>query len=73
MSRILVEYNPKLSEDSIEQIINNVTPSMTSNDETSNQYEITQVLKILEFYDIEEEDINLVKELIEGGVSFIEF
>ena len=72
MNIIKVAYMPELSNTSIEQIQSNVTPSMISNDESTCQYEISQVLEILKHYDSNEFDIALIEELVDLGISFIE-
>lgn len=72
MNVIKVAYMPELSSESIEQIQSNVTPSMISNDESSAQYEISQVLETLKYYDSNEFDIALIEELIDLDISFIE-
>ena len=80
MSRIIVEYNPRLSLRVEKVIRNEVTPSMVSNDEMSCQYDIGMV-KIsldevfqqgIEDMDIED-DLKLINQLIEEGVHFLEF
>jgi hypothetical protein len=80
MSRIIVEYNPVLSERVQKIIRNEVTPSMVSNDELSYQYDISIVDQCLTavfdqgMEDIEiEDDLNLISQLIEEGVHFLEF
>jgi hypothetical protein len=80
MSRIIVEYNPPLSM-TIQKIIRNeVSASMISNDETSCQYDITMVSECLnevfeqgkEDTDIDK-DLQLINNLIDEGVHYIEF
>jgi len=71
MSRIVVEYNPALSVSAQKLIRLNVTPSMVSNDETSCQYEISQVAEILEQF--ENDDLKLVDNLMNEGVHYLEF
>lgn len=80
MSRIIVEYNPPLSERVQKIIRNEVTPSMVSNDETSCQYDISIVDQSLSevfdqgMEDMEiEDDLRLISELIEEGVHYLEF
>lgn len=79
MGRIIVEYNPALSERVQRIIRNEVTPSTVSNDETSCQYDISIVDQCLSevfdqgMEDIEiEDDLNLISQLIEEGVHYIE-
>lgn len=45
MSRILIEYLPPISEKGMEIIQENISPSMTSSDGESNQYDLDIVLK----------------------------
>lgn len=72
MSRILIEYDPKLSAIGQKIIEENVTPSMTSNDGSSNHYAIDIVAETLK-------SNNLIGDLTEidilrgEGVSYIEF
>ncbi len=71
MSRIIVEYNPPLSERVQKIIRNEITPSMISNDESSGQYEIDFVREKLVDNELED-DIKIIDELIEQGVHYIE-
>lgn len=75
MSRIIVEYNPAISEETQTLIRNEVTPSMISNDETSCQYEISIVADVVERQGemTNTKDLFLINDLINDGVSFIEF
>ena len=80
MGRIIVEYNPPLSEVVQKIIRKEVTPSMVSNDETSFQYDISIVdQRLSEVFDqgLEEvdveNDLRLISELIEEGVHYLEF
>ena len=72
MSRIIIEYNPKLTKRAEKLIRNNVTESMRSNDESSAQYDIDMVADLLEEYD-EYKDFELINKIREEGVHFIEF
>ncbi len=80
MSRIIVEYNPPLSERVQKIIRNEITPSMVSNDETSCQYEISFTKDCLcdiieqgmQDFDLTD-DLKLINQLIEEGVHFLEF
>jgi hypothetical protein len=75
MSRFIVEYNPPISEETQKLIRNEVTHSMVSNDETSFQYEISQVADAIEALDDlgNQKDLLLINDLINEGVNFIEF
>jgi hypothetical protein len=75
MSRIIVEYNPPISEETQKLIRNEVTHSMVSNDETSFQYEISQVADAIEALDDlgNQKDLLLINNLIIEGVHYIEF
>lgn len=76
MSRFIVEYNPTgLNLKTQAFISKNLSYSMISSDESSAQFEITQVLELLEEYkDTEDFDkeIKVISQLIKEGVSFIE-
>lgn len=74
MSKIIVEYNPDISVETRVLIRKEVTPSMISNDETSGQYEISQVADAIEALDDlgNQKDLLLINDLINEGVSFIE-
>ena len=75
MSRFIVEYNPPISAETQKLIRNEVTHSMISNDETSFQYEISQVADAIEALDDlgNQKDLLLINDLINEGVNFIEF
>ena len=75
MSRFIVEYNPLISVETQKLIRNEVTHSMISNDETSCQYEISQVADAIEALDDlgNQKDLLLINDLINEGVNFIEF
>jgi hypothetical protein len=80
MSRIIVEYNPRLSLVVQKIIRNEVSPSMISNDETSCQYDISMVAECLnEVFDqgleeVEvETDLKLINQFMDEGVHYIEF
>lgn len=71
MNIIKVAYMPDLSKKAIELITEHVSYSMISQDESSQQYEITQCIDIVKEYDCYD-DIETLEELEEEGVSFIE-
>jgi hypothetical protein len=76
MARIIVEYNPPISIETQELIRREVTPSMISNDETSGQYEISQVADVVEAQEGEmanKKDLFFINDLINEGVHYIEF
>jgi hypothetical protein len=80
MSRIIVEYNPPLSMIAQKIIRDEVSPSMISNDDMSSQYDISMVSECLYdiFYQGLEEvefkaDLELITNLIDEGVHYIEF
>jgi hypothetical protein len=75
MSRFIIEYNPPISVETQKLIRNEVTHSMISNDETSCQYEISQVADAIEALDDlgNQKDLLLINDLINEGVHFIEF
>ena len=72
MSRIIIEYNPNLTVIAQRTIEKFVTPSMTSNDESSSQYDIDMVAETLEENKLIE-DLSLVNQLREENVNYIEF
>lgn len=73
--RIIVEYNPLISMETQKLIRREVTPSMISDDETSGQYEISQVADVVEGLDDlgNQKDLLLINDLINEGVHYIEF
>jgi hypothetical protein len=75
MSRIVVEYNPAISVETEKLIRDNITPSMVSNDETSCQYEISMVADLLIKEDelVNVKDLHYINDLINEGVSYLEF
>lgn len=73
--KFTVEYNPNLSRHAERLIKSEVTPSMTSTDETSSQYPIDFCIDSLERENTDElfnQDINYLKELSEDDVTYIE-
>jgi hypothetical protein len=75
MARVVVEYNPAISEETQNLIRRGITPSMVSNDETSCQYEISMVADIVEAQGemTNNKDLFLINDLINEGVHFVEF
>lgn len=72
MSRIIIEYNPPLSAIGTKTIEDNITASMTSNDSSSNQYDIDMVAECLEENNLID-DLSLINQFREEGVHYIEF
>jgi hypothetical protein len=72
MSRIIVEYEPDLSGKAKELIKNKCTPSMTSNDGDSNQYNIDYILAYL-FRELSVEDKIVIQALSADNVEYLEF
>ena len=73
--RIIVEYNPSISKHAKRSVFSNITPSMSSNDKDSHQYPIGSVVEVLEQEneeDLFKKDIELLNELIQDGVHYIE-
>lgn len=73
--RIIVEYFPDTSEIARAFIKHTITASMVSYDESSSQYPIDYCIEKLEEANKKEvfnEDIKLLKELMEDGVTYIE-
>ena len=75
MARIIVEYQPKLSSDTKDFIREKVTPSMTSTDSESCQYEISYVADVIESLGDygNTKDLFFINDLINQGVHYIEF
>lgn len=71
MSRIIIEYNPNLSAIGSKAIEDAITPSMTSNDSSSNQYDIDMVAECLEENNLID-DLSTINQLREEGVHYIE-
>ena len=72
MSRIIIEYNPNLTAIAQQTIEKFVTPSMTSNDESSKQYDIDMVAETLEENKLIK-DLSRVNQLREENVNYVEF
>ena len=71
MGRIIVEYNPPLLVISQKLIKDNITPSMTSNDNTSHQYDIDMIAECLQANNLQI-DYDIVDTLRNDGVNYIE-
>ena len=69
MSRIIIEYDPKISYVGQQRVIEYVMPSMTSTDGTTSQYEITQCIEALEELI---DDQLVVISLMNDNVNFLE-
>jgi hypothetical protein len=65
-------YNPPLSNKSISEILTYASPSMTSIDGDTNQYNIGFLLAGLEEWDFNPEDVEILKELQEQEIDYIE-
>ena len=65
-------YNPPLSDKAISEILTYVTPSMTSIDGDTNQYNIGFLLAGLEEWNFNPEDVEILKELQEQEIDYIE-
>lgn len=72
MSRFIVEYGPNLSSEAKSLIRNNITPSMTSEDGDSSQYNIDFVLADL-FRELPVEDKIVIQALSADSVEYLEF
>ena len=72
MSRIIIEYNPQLSVITQKLIEANITPSMSSNDESSHQYDIDMVAELLEENN-RIDDLTIINQYREDDVNYIEF
>ena len=70
MSRVIVEYMPRISPEGRRNIGDNVSHSMESHDGETFQYAIEQCIEALAGYG--EDDYVLLKELEGDGVHFIE-
>ena len=71
MNRILIEYNPNLSAIGTKTIENAITPSMSSNDGSSHQYDIDMVAECLKENNLID-DLSTIDKLREEGVHYIE-
>ena len=72
MSIILIEYNPPLSAIGTKLIEDNITPSMTSNDDASNQYDIDMIAELFKENNIVD-DLTLINQYRDENVNYIEF
>lgn len=70
MARIIVEYNPQITDKTRKLIGENVTASMESSDGTSHQYEIGAILDSVVFTN--DFDKELIEDLQKEGVHYIE-
>jgi hypothetical protein len=71
MSKIVIEYDPILSYVGRQTIMYSVTPSMTSTDGTTSQYEITQCIEALQEQEMLD-DMQVVISLMNDNVNFLE-
>jgi hypothetical protein len=71
MSRIVIEYDPILSYVGRQTIMYSVTPSMTSTDGSTSQYEITQCIEALQEQEMLD-DMQVVISLMNDNVNFLE-
>ena len=71
MSRIVIEYDPILSYVGRQTIMYSVTPSMTSTDGTTSQYEITQCIEALQEQEMLD-DMQVIVSLMNDNVNFLE-
>lgn len=70
--KIIVEYDPELTEETKDLIRNNITASMISNDGDTSQYNIDFVLADL-FRELPVEDKIVLQALSADKVDYIEF
>lgn len=71
MSRIIIEYDPKISYAGQQRVMEYVVPSMTSADGSTSQYEITQCIEALQHDDMLD-DMQVVISLMNDNVNFLE-
>jgi hypothetical protein len=71
MSKIVIEYDPILSYVGRQTIMYSVTPSMTSTDGSTSQYEITQCIEALQEQEMLD-DMQVVVSLMNDNVNFLE-
>ena len=71
MSKIVIEYDPKISYAGRQAIEYQVSPSMTSTDGTTSQYEITQCIEALQEQEMLD-DMQVVVSLMNDNVNFLE-
>lgn len=79
MSRIIIEYNPPLTIIAQKIIKKEVTPSMVSKEDETSQYVISMVAECLTNFIKQgikgidfNHDLNLINELMDEGVHYIE-
>ncbi len=72
MSRILIEYDPALSDEAKNIIRDIVSPSMISSDGDSHQYNVDFIVADA-FEKLPEEDKVLLQTLVADNVEYIEF
>lgn len=72
MSRILIEYDPDLSDEAKNIIRDAVSPSMISSDGDSHQYNVDFIVAGA-FEKLPEEDKVLLQTLVADNVEYIEF
>ena len=72
MSRILIEYDPALSDEAKNIIRDTVSPSMISSDGDSHQYYVDFIVADA-FEKLPEEDKVLLQALVADNVEYIEF
>jgi len=71
MSKIVIEYDPKMSYVGKQLVIDSVVPSMTSTDGTTSQYEITQCIEALQEQEMLD-DMQVVVSLMNDNVNYLE-
>jgi hypothetical protein len=71
MSKIVIEYDPILSYVGRQTIMYSVTPSMTSTDGSTSQYEITQCIEALQEQEMLD-DMQVVISLMNDNVNYLE-
>jgi hypothetical protein len=71
MSKIVIEYDPILSYVGRQTIMYSVTPSMTSTDGSTSQYEITQCIEALQEQEMLD-DMQVVVSLMNDNVNYLE-
>jgi hypothetical protein len=71
MSKIVIEYDPILSYVGRQTIMYSVTPSMTSADGSTSQYEITQCIEALQEQEMLD-DMQVVVSLMNDNVNYLE-
>jgi len=74
MSKIIIEYEPEISEFARERIRENVSPSMVAPGEETSQYDISMCeQELAEYGDVFEDEVAIIQKLMSEKVAYLEF